>query len=183
MTWFKSCTLTWCQLDCLEFPGSKFLFWLRLVYWFLSFTINLNQFSYIKKIHMTWAQASVITWNSRKLEIHMQNKFSSEASSFLSRKKSALNMTIYSSRHVYSDWICIWPFLSLIQITCMHSVFLIRTFWKLAPNTYSLKAVIARSVIIQVRTGSTTLYRQPLVRNPFLWSQERNGNKANTLRF
>lgn len=131
---------------------------------------------------MIWPQASVITWNSRKLEIHMQNKFSSEASSFLSRKKSALNMTIYSSRHVYSDWICIW-FLSLIQITCLHFVFLIRTFWKLASNTYSLKAVIARSVIIQVRTGSTTLHRQPLVRKPFLWSQERNGNKANTLRF
>lgn len=175
---------TWCQLDSLEFPGSKFLFWLRLVYIdFYHLQLILTNSVTLKNIYMTWAQASVITQNSRKLEIHMQNEFTSEASSFLRHKKSALNMTIYSSRHVYSDWICIWPFLSLIQITCMHSVFLIRTFWKLAPNTYSLKAVIARSVITQVRTGSTTPHRQPLVRNPFLWSQERNGNKANTLRF
>lgn len=123
---------------------------------------------------MTWAQASVITRNSRKLEIHVQNEFNcSFLFSWGVRSRFEYD---YSSRHVYSDWICIWPFLSLIQITCMHSVFLIRTFWKLAPNTYSLEAVIARSVIIQVRTGSTTLHRQPLVRNPFLWSQERNGN-------
>lgn len=124
------------------------------------------------------------TFKLRKLEIHIQSKFNSEASSFLRSKKSALNTTkIYSTRHVHSDRICIWPFLSLIQIACRNSVFLIRTFWKLAPNSYSLKAATASSVIIQVRTGSTTLHRQSLVRNPFLWSQERNGNKANTLRF